>query len=210
MAPPDSDGMQATRLAPLVLAASCWSSAALAAGDAQTVAPTDTPTLAATAVSPLRPDAFFVQIGAGRDTSASVVGANWHWQWQREFAGGRLGGYWEASFGRWNARQAGDDSSAWITQIGLTPVLRYTSDTSANRWFAELGIGANVILPLYRSRDRRFSTAFNFGDHVAVGWRWGAANEHEFALRIQHFSNAGIKHPNPGADFLQLRYTRAL
>jgi hypothetical protein len=24
-------------------------------------------------------------------------------------------------------------------------------------------------------------------------------------LRLQHFSNAGIKKPNPGEDFLQLR-----
>jgi len=26
------------------------------------------------------------------------------------------------------------------------------------------------------------------------------------ALRIQHFSNAGLSEPNPGANFVQLRY----
>jgi lipid A 3-O-deacylase len=41
---------------------------------------------------------------------------------------------------------------------------------------------------------------------VAIGRRFGASKEHEVMLRLQHFSNAGIKHPNPGEDFLQLRY----
>jgi hypothetical protein len=27
-------------------------------------------------------------------------------------------------------------------------------------------------------------------------------------LRIQHSSNASLKHPNPGQNFLQLRYAR--
>jgi hypothetical protein len=29
---------------------------------------------------------------------------------------------------------------------------------------------------------------------------------HELSLRIQHSSNAGIKEPNPGENFLLLRY----
>lgn len=28
------------------------------------------------------------------------------------------------------------------------------------------------------------------------------------ALRLQHFSNASIRHPNPGENFVQLRYAR--
>ena len=28
---------------------------------------------------------------------------------------------------------------------------------------------------------------------------------HELALRVQHYSNAGIRHPNPGENFVQLR-----
>jgi hypothetical protein len=158
----------------------------------------------------LAPDAVYVQAGLGRSTQTSVAGATWSWRWRRDFAGGLLGGCWEASFGRWSTEQGEGDASAWITQVGLTPVLRWHTGTAPDAWFVEGGIGGNVILPLYRSRDKRFSTAFNFGDHLAVGRRFGDEYRHEWALRLQHFSNAGIKRPNPGADFVQLRYTRLL
>lgn len=92
-------------------------------------------------------------------------------------------------------------------QLGITPVLRYSR---SGRLFFEVGIGANVLAPVYRSNDKRFSTTFNFGDHVALGYRFGARQRHEVALRWQHFSNAGIREPNPGEDFVQLRYAVSL
>jgi lipid A 3-O-deacylase len=154
-----------------------------------------------------QPDNLFVQGGVASEARTLVAGATWQSDWERPFAAGRAQIYWEMSFGRWEAdRPTGRQSSAWITQIGITPVIRWTPGGGGSHWFAEAGIGANMLLPLYRSRDKRFSTAFNFGDHVAVGRRFGAAGEHELALRLQHFSNAGIKHPNPGENFLQLRY----
>jgi hypothetical protein len=43
---------------------------------------------------------------------------------------------------------------------------------------------------------------------------WPSANvnasQHEVALRVRHFYNAGIKLPNPGENFRQLRYTYTL
>lgn len=156
-----------------------------------------------------RPQSVFVQGGIARDAKTLALGATWASAWQRPLGGGLATIYWEASFGRWEAeRDDGSSSSAWITQLGITPVLRWLPGGSERSWFLEGGIGANVLLPVYRSRDKRFSTAFNFGDHIAVGRRFGENGEHEIALRLQHFSNAGIKHPNPGEDFLQLRYAR--
>jgi len=77
------------------------------------------------------------------------------------------------------------------------------------RWFLEAGIGANVLLPIYRSREKRFSTASNFGGHIAIGTRFGDANQHEVSIRLQHFSNAGIKEPNPARISCSLRYSHA-
>lgn len=163
--------------------------------------------LTAQARSAWLPNQAFVQLGVAEDARTAVIGATWAWAWQTDWAGGRLGGYWEASFGRWESElDDGRTASAWVTQLGVTPVLRWTPDHS--RWFFEAGIGANVLLPIYRSKDKRFSTAFNFGDHLAAGYRFGDHGEHEVALRLQHFSNAGIRHPNPGEDFLQLRWSR--
>jgi hypothetical protein len=60
---------------------------------------------------------------------------------------------------------------------------------------------------LARTREKRFSTAFNFGDHIGIGYRTGRG---EWSLRLQHFSNAGIDTPNPGEDFVQLRWSMPL
>lgn len=161
----------------------------------------------ARAAEGLAPSKLFVQAGAAEDAQMLVFGAAWDWQWQKPQFGGVLTGYWEVSFGRWSS-QGGPKggSSAWVTQFGVTPVLRWQPGDAASSWFIEAGIGANLLAPIYRNRDKQFSTTFNFGDHVAVGWRWGTQQRHEASLRLQHFSNASIKRPNPGEDFLQLRY----
>ncbi len=75
-------------------------------------------------------------------------------------------------------------------------------------WFLEGGIGASITTNVYETDGKRFSTRFNFGDHVAFGVLLGKSMEHEVTMRIEHFSNAGIKHPNPGANFFQIRYSR--
>jgi hypothetical protein len=157
----------------------------------------------------LAPSTVILQAGAAEDTESYSVGATWDVPWQREFAGGVLSAYFEGSVGRWLGEDDGNGrSSAWVTQLGVTPVFRFYPDALRRTWFLEAGIGVNVVTPIYRSEDKSFSTAFNFGDHLAVGWRFGHAGSQEVALRVQHFSNAGIKHPNPGENFLQLRYSR--
>ena len=178
--------------------------AAMAAVVALTAFDTDA---AAAGAGALRPSSAFVQIGAASHTDMAIAGATWDWSWHKDLSFGRLGGYWEASFGRWNSHRAGQDGTAWVTQLGVTPVLRLYPTSWGGRWFVEAGIGANVLLPIYRSRSKRFSTAFNFGDHLAFGRRFGESGKHELALRLQHFSNAGIKEPNPGENFVQIRYS---
>jgi hypothetical protein len=151
---------------------------------------------------------FFVQAGVASETKTLVLGAVWGWGWQRRTSWGTFSGYWEASFGRWSSSKREADGSAWVTQLGLTPVLRLYPEHWAAGWFLEGGIGANLLLPVYQNADKSFSTTFNFGDHLGIGRRFGRDFKHEWVLRIQHFSNAGIKHPNPGEDFLQIRYSR--
>jgi hypothetical protein len=152
--------------------------------------------------------AFFLQAGVAEDTNMLLAGITWDWPWHRDYAVGRLSGYWEMSFGRWDTDHPAREGSTWVTQFGVTPVLRIYPASWGGRWFVEGGIGVNLLLPVYRSSDKRFSTSFNFGDHLAVGRRFGQQAEHELSLRLQHFSNAGIKSPNPGEDFVQLRYSR--
>lgn len=162
---------------------------------------------AASVAEILTPTSVFVQAGFGNnDTDSYLAGATWGWNWRKQTSWGALTGFQEASFGRWASRGMGVEGSAWATQLGITPVLRLQPASWGGQWFAELGVGANVILPIYRSEQKRFSTKFNFGDHVAVGRWFGERSQHELAIRFEHFSNAGIDHPNPGENFFQVRY----
>ena len=159
-------------------------------------------------VSYLIPSTAFVQAAIGdQSTRAYIGGLTWDWNWRQHYGFGTLSGYFDADFGRWTTDRNGVKGYAWMTQVGLAPVLRLRPAGAAAEWFAEIGVGANYILPLYRSGSKRFSTEFNFGDHVAIGRDFGSRDQHEVALRAEHFSNAGIAHPNPGENFAQLRYS---
>lgn len=154
--------------------------------------------------SALRPRAAFAQLGVAHEVSAVSAGALWGLPlaaW-----GPRWSAYVEASISRWQSRSEQPSQTGVLTQLALVSVLRYRFDEGRSPWFAEGGIGATVTSSIYRGHDSRFSTSFNFGDHVGVGSSFGAGWKSEIALRVEHFSNAGIKHPNPGKNFIELRY----
>jgi lipid A 3-O-deacylase len=157
---------------------------------------------AVSAAAGLAPTSAFVQAGIGdQRTTAYTAGLSWDLPWHYEFKFGRLGAYAEAAVGRWRT-DGHREATAWPTQISATPTLRLYP-ARAPQWFAEAGVGANYIVPIFNSGEKRFSTEFNFGDHVAIGRDFGHS---EVSIRMEHFSNAGIEHPNPGENFGQLRY----
>jgi lipid A 3-O-deacylase len=154
------------------------------------------------AAADLAPSSVFVQAGIGdQRTTAYTAGLTWDLPWHYDFKYGRLGVYAEAALGRWRTNDS-TQATAWPTQISATPTLRFYP-AHASLWFAEVGVGANYIVPIFNSGEKHFSTEFNFGDHVAIGRDFGRS---EVSIRMEHFSNAGIEHPNPGENFGQLRY----
>ncbi len=165
----------------------------------------------AMALAPPRPAAGFVQVGASEDAWSISGGLIWpsQWNWPRRLASGRWTGHWEASAAAWvtTRRRHGQDTGG-SAQVGLTPVLRWWPGGSdeASCAYLEGGIGLNLIVPVFRSAERRFSTWFNFGDHLACGCAFGPGRQHDLSLRFEHFSNASIRQPNPGENFVQLRY----
>jgi lipid A 3-O-deacylase len=129
---------------------------------------------------------------------------NWSW-----FNGGdtHLTGYWDASFGVWEGRQhknvPGDKQH--LIDFGFTPVFRYENKNKLG-FYAEIGVGAHVLSHTYDNNDDGLSTAYQFGDHIGVGYVFN--KNWEVALKMQHFSNGGIKKPNSGVDYgvLKLAY----
>jgi len=152
----------------------------------------------------ITPDAWFLQFGVADEVTAATVGAVWNLK--VDSLSQRWGVFLEASVSRWQSRGGQPSDSGALTQIALIPTLRYWFGPAGPSWFVEGGIGATVTSSVYRSSDTHFSTKFNFGDHLGLGFAFGPARKDEVALRVEHFSNAGIKEPNPGKNFLQLRY----
>ena len=142
---------------------------------------------------------------ARHGTDALILGATLPWRaWRKPFLGGELRGHWDVYVSRWSFDGiAGHDG---LTLLGVTPTLRLRPDEGRSAWFWEAGIGATMADRRYRTAEREFSTRFNFASHLGLGISLGEQRRHELLVRVQHVSNAGIKHPNPGANFVQLRY----
>lgn len=162
--------------------------------------------IAADSLAEVAASALFVQGGTGSGTHEVTVGLAWDWSRHWSVGPGVMSGYWDVSVSRWSYRAPASRRTVWLAQLGVKPVLRWRPDDGRSPWFFEIGVGATLTTNLYETDTKRFSTSFNFGDHLAVGRSFGDGQRHELALRAEHFSNAGIKHPNPGENFVQLRY----
>lgn len=146
-------------------------------------------------------DAASLEFATGNHSTITRAGVQWDWanRWFQS-NGTHLGGYWDATAAviRENRYKNIVGDTANLIDLGITPVLRFQRDTKLGP-YAEAGIGAHVFSHLYDNNGRRFSTAFEFGDHIGIGYVF--SNHLELALKVQHFSNGGIKHPNSGANF---------
>jgi lipid A 3-O-deacylase len=146
-------------------------------------------------------DSASVEVGTSPKQRMVRVGLQKDWE-QRWFAsnGRHLSGYWEATASLWRLESYRNvpGQKKNIGVIGFTPVLRYQNDSKLGL-YGEAGIGVNLFSSLYKNGDKELSTAFQFGDHVGVGYttaKW------DLGLRYQHYSNASIKSPNGGANWI--------
>jgi len=153
----------------------------------------------------LLPGGAYLEGGiADHGTYSATIGFLWPWSWRREALGGEWSGTTELYASYWNGRR--DAGRQGFTQVGLVPMLRYRFSRGRSAWFLEAGIGLTGLDTVYRTTEKQFSSSFNFIDVVAVGRSFGSRQRQELSLRASHLSNAGIKDPNPGENFLQLRY----
>lgn len=150
---------------------------------------------------------LYMQTGAAEHKAGSVtIGSTMPLGYTTYWWGNAVTTHWDLSLGTWNAENS-SGSRQGVAVIGMKPVLRFHSK-SRYPWFVEAGVGGYLSSKLYDNRGERSSTAFNFGTHLGLGYYTGMRREHEWMLRVEHVSNAGIKQPNPGENFVQLRYAR--
>lgn len=146
--------------------------------------------------------------GTASDTNAYTLGVTKPMNFSSSLWGTQATGYWDL-YGTYHVADnpTGGDYKTWL--VDLTPTFRLRFDGGRSNWFVDGGVGVSYTDVRYQSKIKEFSTRFNFGTHVAVGYSFGAQREQEISLRIQHYSNASIKEPNPGENYVQLRYAHA-
>jgi hypothetical protein len=84
--------------------------------------------------------------------------------------------------------------------VHATPVWR--SDFA--RTYVEGGIGVYLLSHTINNDTTHMSTSFEFGSHIGAGLRLGERRETRVGVALQHLSNAGIKEPNSGVNFVLL------
>ncbi|MBI2311923.1 MAG: acyloxyacyl hydrolase [Betaproteobacteria bacterium] len=152
-------------------------------------------------------DGVSVELGNGDSTDMWRVGAQWNWE-KKWFTGGNwhLGGYWDVSLGAWDSNSSAGGNNN-IVDLGVTPVFRFQQKTpSGIAPYLEGAIGFHLLSKSRVNADRALGSAFQFGDHVGVGIRFGSGHEFDLSYRFQHLSNGSIKQPNQGISFNQIRF----
>lgn len=153
-------------------------------------------------------DGVAVEYGNAHSLGVELARAALQWDWKvrwLETGNWHVAGHWDVAVARWfNDEPLRPSSGLW--DLSVTPVLRLQQTVrSAFSPYLEIGVGAHLLSETSVSPDRRFSTALQFGSHIGVGVRFGPHHEYDLGYRFRHLSNAGIKQPNDGIEFHEVR-----
>ena len=153
---------------------------------------------------------WYVQAANGEENSyALVVGTTQPWpnhSWN--LGSGKVHGHWDLWIGGLSNQDL-QNNRFTTPALGIGPSLRWRGAQGTSPWFVEAGTGLMVTSKRLYNDNQRMGTRFNFASHLGVGVNFGVLHAHELSLRVQHASNAGIKNPNPGLNFVQIRYAHA-
>lgn len=117
-------------------------------------------------------------------------------------ARGSLVFYSEAQLQRWQARVAGGERAhAWVA--GIMGFARYAPEF-CSRCFVDAGIGAFGIDDRAALSSRPTGSNFTFAEQIGAGIYLDRQQRSELRIGWAHFSNAGVRRPNPGYDFIQV------
>jgi lipid A 3-O-deacylase len=121
------------------------------------------------------------------------------------FGQGRISTHLDVYLSDW-ASTAPPPAHRHTAQIGVVPMFRYRFADGQSPWFLDGGIGLSYLAATHHTPSDPFSSRWNFSDHLGVGRNFCARHQHELSLHAKHVSNAGLRKPNPGETFVQIRY----
>ncbi len=115
--------------------------------------------------------------------------------------------FWESSVNFWEYGEHDTHDTDFI--FAVSPVLvKQIGHISALPVYLEAGIGVSFISDTHFA-GKDVSTHYQFEDRIGFMTEFGEHNQHHMSVRYFHYSNAGLKEPNPGLDFIALSYQHA-
>lgn len=110
----------------------------------------------------------------------------------------------ETSVNFWEYGKENTHDSNFV--LAVSPVLKKTfCNCLIGRLYGEFGIGVSFIDDT-RFAGKNVSTHYQFEDRIGIGYEFGKDLRYKIALRYFHYSNGGLKKPNPGLDFISLSF----
>ena len=122
--------------------------------------------------------------------------SDWDKSWFQSDTG-RLTGYWSGAHTYWDG-----DKRASVSSLSFSPVFVYEFAGESVKPYIEAGIGV-ALFSRTRLEDNNIGQSFQFEDRLGAGVRFAGQ---EIGVRAIHYSNAGIKQPNDGAEAYTLHY----
>ena len=94
-----------------------------------------------------------------------------------------------------------------LTDVGFGPMVRhFPKYKQGPSWYVELGISLHLISQTHISHET-YSSAVQFRELLGMGIVFGPAQHYDLGLSYVHESNADIKTPNDGMNFLLLNFS---
>lgn len=147
--------------------------------------------------------AVFAGQGAGVDMARAALRfetglAEKHWVWPA---------YLQVGVDFWRVPQFTGVRTDLVA-LSLTPIYRYVRPRNESTdWYFEAGAGAYLLSDTVANYRTSLPTSFQFGSHIGAGLAFGQQRQYEVGLALQHLSNARIKQPNGGINFVQVFFS---
>ena len=149
-------------------------------------------------------DGMSLELGTGDRVHMGRVGVQWELAKPLlQFSSWQIGSHFDLALGYWNAKDPLSIQHDDLFDLAFTSILRLQGNGRVGPYI-EVGLGAHLLTHTSIA-DTRMSTAFQFGNHIGVGYRFAQKGAFDVAYRFQHLSNASIKRPNAGINFHQVR-----
>lgn len=161
--------------------------------------------LAAFSSAALAVDSVSAEVASGNKSQLYRLGAQWNMDGAlARSASSEIWGFWDLTGAVWreNKYQNEEGATQTFVDIGLTPTARW-QQLNHHGAYLEAGLGPHLNSRVYDNNHRALSTHLQFGTTLGVGYVLPGGVD--LGLKITHFSNGGIKHPNNGVNLAIIR-----